>query len=368
MVRSQRGIRFWSPYSIDMAKECFFRWYLRYVEGIKPAGSKGALEKGTHVHERAKEFFYLKDRSYDSPESFADFAKRSWWVYLDRQYKQISEGKREPIIWKDEKKEPGIRSAQIRNLAVPMFDLMVRNGKPESVETDFQLEIPGLGLDGGVLGLSGKIDAFHVRDNKIVIVDYKTGKPLNETNINYGTQPTVYTLALLYSGLARHELAKKVGLSKEEARHLLQNPDLIKDRIQFEYQMLENKFEDEDDIWRVEVKVAPTTRGEAHFQDLIRFIWGMEKSFRDGTIKPALGKRACHWCEWREPCEKRAMQLGYLPQEQIRLPFEDYSYRFNRLSLTSATVRKKKRRKPAAVTATPTFARAQLYKKGEKLK
>lgn len=323
----------YSSSKIDAANYCVMKYFLKYCDEnkiIKPL-RLSAYAKGGLLHKVIEEFWVKlgteeeaakrqkTKKAYFDSESFADYVKRRWnqLIYADAalrdELKAATEKKaREKIQgrlihWKNEEEKWAIKSS-LNKISKPLFDELQKEGPPLYSELPFDFILLGKRF-------TGRIDEIRIRDNKVVIRDYKSGKPwIGNMKLNHDPQMTIYNTGLCSLCCDDEEFARTLHLEKE-SKKFMGNPIYVNEDFCHEFFMIEalpitTKAEDEKIYWEKNIKlIHQTTRTDNHFFEVIRMIDGVEKSISIGNVYPERGRK-CDDCDERFACEETLKLAG----------------------------------------------------------
>jgi len=180
----------------------------------------------------------------------------------------------------------------------------------------------------------GFIDEVRIRNNKVVIRDYKSGYPfLGNMKVNHDPQLTFYNVGLCALCFNDRNFAKKLGL-EDVSNQFLGNPYFIYPEIDEEFFMIEalprikeaekerlkgspkkHDFANEEDFFGAVKKrdwalnnipqvILTTKRKNEHFFEVIKMIKGVEEAVSRGDIYPERGRK-CDICDMKYECEKK---------------------------------------------------------------
>ncbi|MDO8551522.1 MAG: UvrD-helicase domain-containing protein [bacterium] len=159
---------------IETFKTCPFHYKLRYLLNI-PTPPSPALSFGASIHAVLKDFYQLKILGNKlGEEKLLELLERNWVKegYYSKNHEKLSFTKGKKLL-------------------SDLYKNMIKNEKtmPLTVEQTFSFPIRGLRV-------GGRIDRVNSLDNKIEIVDYKTGATMpTQRDIDRNLQMTIYALA-----------------------------------------------------------------------------------------------------------------------------------------------------------------------------
>lgn len=318
-------MRKYSSSKIDVANYCIMRFFLKYCERKKPL-RLSAYVKGGLFHKIIEEFWsklgteeevakkYRTKKAYFDSDSFAKHVVRRWNQLVKADYKSrenleketnektIKRIKNRLIYWRDEGERWTIR-ASLKRISEPLFDKLIEEGRPVYSELPFDFILFGRRF-------SGKIDEVRMKDKKIIIRDYKSGKPwIGRMKLNHDPQMTVYNVGLCSLCYDNEEFARTLNLG-EERKRLMGNPIYVNENFSHEFFMIEAlpiiaKEESKKKDWEKNIKsVYPTIRTDKHFFEVIKMIEGVEKAVSIGNVYPERGRK-CDDCDENIACEEK---------------------------------------------------------------
>ncbi|MBU3906938.1 MAG: PD-(D/E)XK nuclease family protein, partial [Nanoarchaeota archaeon] len=205
----------WSYSKINTANYCTFQFFLKYIHPKKPKPLRlSAYVKGSLLHDQIDKFWNRlgtseetakksSKKKYSNAEEFARYTQGKWKriVVADKH----SETK---IHWRFNEEKWQILN-QLPKICVPLFYELSKEGPPLFSELPFDFMYENKRF-------IGRIDEVRVRDGKIVVRDFKSGKPwLGEMKLKYDPQLTLYN-AGLYSLISSDNIfAGKLGLKSD---------------------------------------------------------------------------------------------------------------------------------------------------------
>jgi len=295
----------WTATRIDIANYCRMRYYLRYVEKEKPLRLPSYV-KGGLLHDLIENF---RDKlgteeevakkslrkKYSCKEEFASYAQGLW-----KRNVIASRNSQNKIYWSYEN-EPWVINSELKDICIPLYDYLIKEPPPIFKEIDFNFMFDGRNF-------SGRIDDVRTKDKKVIIRDYKSGRPwLGEMKLNNDPQLTLYNIGLCSLCFEREDIAGKLGLEKERKRFMgnpiYVSPDFIEEFFMIEAPAFNLKKKHNLDV------IHTTTRKDEHFFELLNMIRGIEKAVNEGEIYPERGRK-CDYCDLKFACEKRLDKVG----------------------------------------------------------
>jgi len=343
----------WTASRIDVANYCRMRYWLKYVEHVEDSRLT-AFAKGSVFHEAFEHFwtklgsvedlvdvrknkrgeinkyFYRGNKiKYHDSESFGCFVMGSWNQVVVRDNilreklesgklhgSEIKSAKSCLIDWttKTEKYEAAY---QLRDASTLVFDILNEEGPPIANELKFDFVLRDLYFSDNEknkfnMWFSGRLDELRLRDGKVVIRDYKSGKPwIDAQKIKHDPQLTFYNAGLCSVVLKNEKLADELGLT-ERRKDYFKEGHFIDENFVMEFFMVEAPIASKRIIEKnpdVDKKRLPkilheTYRNDAHFFELMRMIKGTESSMVDGNVYPERGRK-CDFCNVKEACENK---------------------------------------------------------------
>lgn len=252
--------------SIGMYLECPMKWHFRYVQKV-PEKPKHFFSFGKSVHD-ALEFFYSVKTL--PPPSLPEVLR-----YLDDHW--LCEG------YKDAKQEADYKE-QGRGILKEYHARHVDDYRiPYFVEYGFNLDVAGVKVTGFV----DRIDK--VGDDRIAILDYKTGKAFGKDAAVNSDQLTMYQMAceellgLKVERLTLYHLPSQTPVTSEP--HSAAQVQALRERV---VRVAADIKENAAKLERGELKHFPTV---------------FERNTALG--KPSSGMSAeqiCHWCDFKPLC------------------------------------------------------------------
>ena len=322
---------YWSASRIDTANYCNMKYWLRYVDPIKPKPLRiSPYVKGSLLHKLIEDFWQhlgtfdkveqdkknskkkaKQKKKYYNAESFGEYAQGKWTQTVIRNEKM--EDPKKKIFWRDgyeNNSEAWEISAMMPKMTAALYRIIIKEGPPVYSELAFNFEAEGLRF-------RGFIDEVRLRNGKVVIRDYKSGSPfwIREMKRDFDPQLTFYNaglLSLLYGNDKKSiEFAKSLGL-EEQREELIKssshiNPDFEEEYFMVEAPYLLEKMDADKDFARKfsnrpEI-IHKTKRTEAHFHHLIDNIKKTKNKIEEGNISFEHGKK-CDICDMKHVCRK----------------------------------------------------------------
>ena len=294
----------WSASRIDIANYCRMRYYLRYVE--KENSLKlSAYAKGSLLHNLIENFWEKlgnreeivkksSKKKYSNKEEFGKYSQGLWMRTVI-----ASQNSKNPIHWSYDN-EQWIINSELKDICTSLYPILLQEGPPIFKEMKFDFLIEGKRF-------RGRIDDVRLRDGKIVIRDYKSGKPwIGEMKLNNDPQLTLYNIGLC-SLCSQDVIAEKLGLMGERER-FMGKPIFIYPDFAEEFFMIEAPAFNLKKNRSLNI-LNQTTRRDEHFFELLKMIKGIEKAVSEGEIYPERGRK-CDYCDVKYACEKRLDKVG----------------------------------------------------------
>lgn len=283
---------FWSPTRIDYANYCKMRYWLRYVEK-EDALRLSAYVKGGLLHDSIEKFRdklgteeevskKSSKKKYSNREQFARHLKGKWQSLVIG-----SKTAKFPIIWSYDS-EPYVVKEQLGRIGLELFDYLIGYQPPVFSEMPFEFSLLGEHF-------RGRIDEVRLEDGKIIVRDYKSGRPwVGPMKERHDLQLTLYNVALCSLAKSDLDFARKLGL--EDRRNMyMGNPMYVDPDIGVEFFMLEALGTENKVIHR-------SSRTDAHFFELLRMINGINKAVNEREVYPERGRK-CDACDMRHVCD-----------------------------------------------------------------
>lgn len=289
--------REWSASSMKDFYNCPRGWYLEKI--ITEKSITPALAKGIHVHRGIENLrlHHLRKRArYKSAEAFGNVLANDWGRNV------VKEGEIDgrKIIWEFDE-QPYIIKEEIRKIGHKHYPILMEEGPPilipiyKNGEKPIQLDMLAIMENKPQpapkkhreyktayffefrfkgRGLRGEIDEF--RPN-FLVRDYKTGIwKFIEKKLEYDLQPTIYLLAISNLLLTNEELRSSLNITEAETKELEKDPNYIKEKVKFEYYMLDPYKEwDKKQQKMVEIERnprLPTPRSNFQVKNLVQRI------------------------------------------------------------------------------------------------
>lgn len=313
----------WSASRINVANYCRMRYWLRYVERKEPL-RLSAYVKGSFLHEVIENFWAKlgtpeevaskkSGKKYYDAESFAKFADGKWVsiIIADQRAK-------EKICWRYDNEQWAIRES-LKGLGKKLFVVLQEEGPPLYSELSFDFIAEGKRI-------SGRIDEVRVKDEKIIVRDYKSGRPwVGEMKLKHDPQLTIYGVAIGAMCFSDGEFARQLGLERER-KMFLGNPLYIPRSVSLEFFMIEGLVKEGG----LESAIHSTSRTDEQFLEVISMIEGTEKAISKGNVYGEFGKK-CDDCDMGVACDAHFAESEKSPKPpQISFSFVQPSSRSER--------------------------------------
>jgi len=333
----------WSATRVDKANYCRFGYALHYVEK-SPELNLPVFPKGRLLHDLTQHFRkrlgkeenislatgkYKGNRvKYHDAESFGRYAWRCWTKivmsdYLNRtklekilhttkerrlsekEVKEKESIEERLVDWGDITEKWTIRES-IPKICEPLFNILINEEKPLFSELAFK-------FIAGKYIIKGRIDAVFNRNGKVVIRDYKSGRPwIGPMKFNHDPQLTIYNVGLCNLAFTNVETARKLGL-EERRNEYMGNPIFADPEFEMEFFMMEAPKVAKDlkekakgkksKNPRVPKTIYTTNRTDDHFYEVLAMIRGTEISIANGDYYPERGRK-CDSCSMKLACNE----------------------------------------------------------------
>jgi hypothetical protein len=296
----------WTASKLDMINYCKMRFYLHSVEHEEPI-RLSCYARGTLLHGLIENFWdklgseeevakKSSGKKYSNAQEFGKYAQGLWRRLI------ISSEHSKQINWTYEG-EQWIVDSEIPNICTPLFSYLLSEGKPKFKEKSFKFVVDGREFHG-------RIDDIRVRDGKVVVRDYKSGRPwIGQMKLNNDPQLTLYNVGLCSLCVSDDKIAESLGMMEERKKFMgksfFVNPDFVEEFFMIEALGYNAKHNRSLNV------LNQTSRREEHFLELLKVIEGAEKALNEGEIYPERGRK-CDYCDMKYACEKKLVQNGNL--------------------------------------------------------
>lgn len=319
----------WSATKINVANYCNMRYYLNYIDVDKPKPLRlSAYVRGSLLHDLIEKFWTRlgtqeeatkksgKKKYYDA-ESFAKYSKGKWLgiIFADdalrTKYEEIiktdnneaEKMKNHLIYWRNEDEKWTIKNG-LPKVAVPLFNHLKSEGPPLFSELPFKFNINNRMF-------TGYIDEVRKENGKIIIRDYKSGKPwVGDMKSRFDPQLTMYNVGL--SALSRFDsrLSEKLGLEASLTNKFLGNPIFVNPDFKVEFFMIDALGIDATNpkIRNIPPPIVQSERKEQHFYELIKMIESTEERVKKGDFNAERGRK-CDDCDVKVTCAEKLEQV-----------------------------------------------------------
>ncbi|MEM4259281.1 MAG: PD-(D/E)XK nuclease family protein [Candidatus Pacearchaeota archaeon] len=338
----------WSATRINIANYCRMRYYLAYADPDKPKPLRlAAYVRGSLLHGLIENFWeklgkqeevkYDKNgkitskKKYYDAETFAKYAQGKWKSIaiadekLIEKYEQVSRYSRDEaekikehlIYWSFEGQKWAIAN-DLPKLCIPLFEHIIKEGPPIFSELEFDFILNNRRFNG-------RIDEIRIKNDRIYIRDYKSGKPwLGEMKLSFDPQLTMYNVGLCSLCYSHKEVAEKLGLETKIVDRFMGNPDFVYPEFGVEFFMIDALGIDSSNpkIKNIPDVIASSERKNEHFYEVIKMIEGTEESVRTGNIYPERGRK-CDDCDMKIACANKlnCVRTGNLVDKKGQLYF-----------------------------------------------
>ena len=159
----------------------------------------------------------------------------------------------------------------------------------------------------------GKIDEIRIKDGKVIIRDYKSGRPyMGEMKLDFDPQLTIYNVAVNKMASKDEEFARKLGLETQRENskesHLYANPDFQEEFFMVEApaRLIEWKNQGKKTTLKT---IHPTKRTDNHFLEVINMINSVSDRIKNGNVVAERGRK-CDFCDVKHACKKKLDDAG----------------------------------------------------------
>ncbi len=307
----------WKSYTsatqINTANYCTFRFYLRYFKGVKPL-RLSAYVKGSLLHSLVEHFWdrlgteeeamskssKFKDKKYFDAESFAKYAKGKWNSIIIADEKR-KEG--EKIHWSYDS-EKWIILNKMQDLCVPLFNYKINEPTPQTrfIEEPFSFYL-------GEKRFKGFIDEISFIDDKIRILDYKSGNPwVGEMKLKHDPQLTLYAAGLCARLRDDRNFARQFNL-ENKIEEYMEGQEFISPKIEVGFCMIEALGINPEKFKSVPKPVIISQRNDNHFLEVLKMVEGAKKRCIEGNVYPERGKK-CDSCDIKYKCDEELEKVN----------------------------------------------------------
>lgn len=301
----------WSATKINIANYCTMRYYLRYIHPNREKPLRlSAYVKGSLLHDSIEKFWLrlgnkeealstskrFKNKKYSDAFSFSKYIQGKWKRII-----VANKMAKNKITWSYES-EPWVVLDFLSKLSFPLFDNLVKQGPPLYAELPFDFIVDNKRF-------RGRIDEVRKKGEKIIIRDYKSGKPwVGYMKLKHDPQLTLYNAGLSAIVKSDKDIVKKLGLEKI-ADNFTKDRVYTSPFIQEEFFMIEALALDSEKVKTIPNPVNKTSRKDEHFIELLKMVEGTQKSIESGNFYPERGQK-CDYCDMNEVCDKELENAG----------------------------------------------------------
>lgn len=259
--------------SIGMYLECPMKWHFRYIQKV-PEKPRHFFSFGKSIHDALEYFYSVKTLPPPSLPEILKYLDDNWLIEGYKDQKQ-----------QDEYKEQGRKilkeyhAKHVDDYHIPYF-----------VEYGFNLDIEGVKVTGFV----DRIDK--VGDDRIAILDYKTGKAFGKDAAVLSDQLTMYQMAceellgLKVERLTLYHLPSQTPITSEP--HSATQVKALRERV---VRVAGDIKENSAKLERAEIKHFPTV---------------FERNTSLGKPSSSMtAEQICHWCDFKPLCPAWAHQF-----------------------------------------------------------
>jgi len=235
-------------------------------------------------------------KKYSGAEEFVDYAKGKWKSIIMAD--KLAERK---IAWRFEE-EPWVILSSAEKICSPLFDIFVKEGPPLYSELPFDFNV-------GRYRIKGKIDEVRLVEGKIILRDYKSGKPwVGEMKLKHDPQLTIYNAGLCSLCYCDKTIARHLGV-EGNLEKLMAGQTFISPCIEEQLFMIEALCIDSERVRTAPELIHRTTRDDRHFFEVLKMIEGTYKDIEIGNVYPERGKK-CDDCDQKHNCDKELENTG----------------------------------------------------------
>ncbi len=300
---------YYSATQINVANYCTFRYYLRYVLG-KQSSRLSAYVKGSLLHS-LKEHFWdrlgteeevfskskkFKDKKYFDAESFVKYAEGKWKNIIVADQKSSKK-----ISWSYEEEKWTILT-KIRPICYPLFNFLFEREKPLFVEFPFDFIVGGRRI-------KERIDEIRFENNKIVVIDTKSGYPrVGEMKLKHDPQLTVYAAGICAKLREDVNFAQRFDL-EGRVEEFMSGAKYISPNIDVGFFMLEALGVSSEKTKIIPSPLVFSKREDNHFLEVLKMIDGVKQRCVDGDVYPERGKK-CDICDLNHHCDRELKNVN----------------------------------------------------------
>jgi hypothetical protein len=313
---------YYSATQINVANYCSFRYYLRYVLGKEPL-RLSAYVKGSLLHS-IKEHFWdrlgseeevmsksskFKDKKYFDAETFVKYAEGKWKRIIVAD--QMSDKK---IHWNYEQ-EKWVTLGKMKNICSPLFGFLLEKREPLFVELPFDFFV-------GDRRIKGRIDEIRQQENKIVVIDAKSGNPwVGDMKLKHDPQLTIYAAGICAKLRGDVNFARKFGL-EGRVEEFMEGKQFISPNIDVGFFMLEALGVNPEKVNSMPSPIVFSKREDNHLLEVLKMIDGVKQRCIDGDVYPERGKK-CDSCDLNHHCDKELENVnkGWMADKTGQLNF-----------------------------------------------
>jgi len=331
-----------SPTKLDVVNYCIMRFALKYIEHAQEL-ELSVFKKGKTLHDLTEHFWPRLNVKYSDAKEFGDYGYGKFYQLI-RAFE--SSGKKVAWNYKD---EMYVMAENVRKVSKSLFEILKAEGPPlVDEQTGKYLTEVRFDFRAFDRNFTGKIDEIRIRDGKLIIRDYKSGKPwMGHMKLNHDPQMTIYNVGLCSKCRKDKRFAELVGLS-DDRQEFDGNPIYVSDKIQHEFFMLDAPYLSDkmaekslksmaqrimEDIGfyfieieefekileknlgtEIKSKIPPkiiykTTRTNEHFFEIIKMLDGVEGIIKSGMIYAERGRK-CDDCNVNLACQEKLKEIG----------------------------------------------------------
>lgn len=300
---------YFSATQINAANYCTMKYYLRYVLHKEPL-RLSAYVKGSLLH-NIKEHFLdrlgteeevlskstkFKDKKYFDAESFVKYAEGKWKNII-----VADEKSNKKIHWNYEAEKWTILS-KMKNICYPLFGFLLERDKPLFVELPFDFVV-------GERRIKGRIDEINPKENKIIVIDAKSGSPwVGEMKLKHDPQLTIYAAGICAKLRNDVNFARKFNL-EGKVEEFMEGQKFISPNIEVGFFMMEALSVDPEKVKSVPSPIVFSKREDNHLLEVLKMIDGVKQRCIDGDVYSERGRK-CDYCDVNHHCDKELKKVG----------------------------------------------------------